>query len=75
MSSGPGTRRGGTASTRTNEEVKRGSGYFAEPGLVVIPTVDREHMERAAAQLAASGYFASLRPIEGLPTLHAPDST
>lgn len=35
---------------------------FAEPGLIVIPEVSREHMERAVAHLARTDYFHQRRP-------------
>lgn len=35
----------------------------AEPGMVVIPKVTREYMEKAVSQLFKSGYFDHLVPL------------
>ncbi len=46
------------------DDARSGTPYFTEPGLIIVPKVDREHMERAAAELARAGFFGSLRPID-----------
>jgi hypothetical protein len=38
--------------------------YFAEPNVVILPCVDREHIESAVAALAGDD-FAPLRQAEG----------
>jgi hypothetical protein len=43
------------------EELQRG-GFFFEPNLVVVPTVTRQNMEKAAAQLVEQGSLGSLVP-------------
>ena len=40
-----------------------GDACIAEPGLIVIPSVTLEYMERAVQQLYAKGYFDGLTPI------------
>jgi hypothetical protein len=45
------------------DDTRSGTPYFAESGLIILPRVDREHMERAAAELAGRGFFGSLRPV------------
>lgn len=35
---------------------------FADPGLIVVPEVSREHMDRAASHLATTDYFDRRRP-------------
>jgi hypothetical protein len=45
------------------DDARSGTPYFTEPGLIIVPKVDREHMERAAAELAGAGFFAALRPV------------
>lgn len=44
------------------EEADTGNPFLAEPGLIVLPEVTRENMERAICRLAEEGYFESLRP-------------
>lgn len=45
------------------EGVKWDRPFVAEPGMVVIPAVTRVAISLAVEQLAADGFFASLRPI------------
>ncbi len=45
------------------DDDRSGTPYFTEPGLIIVPKVDREHMERAAAELARVGFFDTLRPV------------
>jgi hypothetical protein len=45
------------------DEVKSGSPFIAEPGLIVLPEVTRENMERAVTALAVEGFFEALRPM------------
>jgi hypothetical protein len=45
------------------DDARSGTLYFTEPGLIIVPKVDREHMERAAAELAGTGFFVTLRPV------------
>ncbi len=44
-------------------EAKLDRPCLAEPGLVVVPAVTRAAVTQAAEHLAASGFFAHLRPI------------
>jgi hypothetical protein len=37
-----------------------GEACFAEPGLIVIPVITRNEMEKAVRFLASSGYFSNL---------------
>jgi copper chaperone CopZ len=49
--------------SRLTQEIRdgiAGHGYFAESAVVVVPTVTREAIEAAVAQMAESG-FAELR--------------
>jgi len=43
-------------------ETDVGNPYIAEPGLIVLPEVTKENMEKAVCCLAEEGYFESLRP-------------
>jgi hypothetical protein len=43
-----------------SDAVKLGRVCFAEPGLVIIPKVTRENMERAIEELAADKFFDRL---------------
>lgn len=44
-------------------EEESGSPFFAEPGLVVVPRVTRESVQRAVAGLAESGFFETQKPL------------
>ena len=39
---------------------RHGKTYFSEPGLIVVPRVNREYMERAVLCLFKEGYFERL---------------
>jgi hypothetical protein len=43
-------------------DLKSGEFCIAEPGMIVVPTVSREHMENAVRRLYEKGYFQSLVP-------------
>jgi hypothetical protein len=43
-------------------DLKSGRSCVAEPGMIVIPRVTIEHMERAVRDLYERGYFDSLVP-------------
>ena len=45
------------------DEEKSGSPFIAEPGLIVLPEVTRENMEKAVCRLADDGFFEALRPM------------
>jgi len=49
---------------RLSQEIAEGARLgrvcFAEPGLVIVPTVTQEHMEKAIKELAESKYFDQL---------------
>ena len=45
-----------------DDEVKEGNPYVAEAGLIVVPEVTKENMEKAVCLLAEEGFFESLRP-------------
>ena len=45
-----------------DDEVAGGSPFFTEVGLVIVPEVTRENMEKAAEELCRQGFFDSLRP-------------
>lgn len=38
-------------------------GYIAEPGMIVIPRVTREYMEKAVNRLFEQGFFSSFVPL------------
>ena len=40
------------------DECSSGRSFFAEPGLVVVPVVNRANMEAAARTLASEGFFS-----------------
>lgn len=42
------------------EESRQGRPFVAEPGMIVVPEVTREHMLFAVAQLYKAGYFTQL---------------
>jgi hypothetical protein len=42
-------------------ESRSGNSFIAEPGLIVLPEVTREYMEKAVCKLAEEGFFESLR--------------
>jgi hypothetical protein len=44
-------------------EAEQGKPWFAEPGLVIIPHVTLDAIERTIDGLWQQGFFASLRPI------------
>jgi hypothetical protein len=44
------------------DEIADGSRFFTEVGLVIVPEVTRETMEKAARELCRQGFFDSLRP-------------
>jgi hypothetical protein len=44
-------------------DFKRGEACIAEPGMIVIPRVTREYMEKAVQQLYKKGFFNSLVPL------------
>jgi hypothetical protein len=43
-------------------EAKMGNPFIAEPGLIVLPEVTLDNMNKAVWQLAENGFFESLRP-------------
>lgn len=45
-----------------DDEIKQGSPFIAEPGLIVLPEVTRENMEKAVFALVDEGFFDALRP-------------
>jgi len=45
------------------EETAAGHACIADPGMIVLPEITLEHMQRAVEQLVDQGYFDSLRPI------------
>lgn len=49
------------------DEANLGSAFIAELGLIVVPEVTLEFMEKAVAKLAQEGYFDSLRTLEEVP--------
>lgn len=44
------------------QEVEDGDPYIAEAGLIVLPEVTKENMEKAVGCLAEERFFESLRP-------------
>ena len=42
------------------DEVASGSPYFTEVGLVILPEITRENMEKAAAEVCRQEFFDSL---------------
>jgi hypothetical protein len=44
------------------DDEEAGRPYYAEPGLVVLPRVDREAVRVAVAGLVEDGYFRRLKP-------------
>ena len=46
-----------------DDEVKTGNPFVAEPGLIVVPEVTLDYMEKAACRLAEEGFFDALRPV------------
>jgi hypothetical protein len=53
------------------DETKSGNAFIAEPGLIVLPEVTLEYMERAVCRLAEGGFFESLRPATQCATIAA----
>lgn len=47
-----------------DDEVSSGSPFFTEPGLVVIPVVNLENMQRAAGTLCEQGFFSHMKPLQ-----------
>jgi hypothetical protein len=45
-------------------EAKTGNAFIAEPGLIVLPEVTLQNMQKAIEQLAKQGFFECLRPID-----------
>ena len=45
------------------QETASGHPFIGEPGLVILPEVTRENMERAAAALCVEGFFDHLKPV------------
>jgi hypothetical protein len=45
-------------------ETELGTPFLAEPGLIILPEVTREGMERAVIQLWQKGYFESLKSLK-----------
>jgi len=45
-------------------EVETGRMCIAEPGLIVLPEITLENMEKAVHHLAGEGYFAGLKSLE-----------
>lgn len=44
-------------------EVKSGSPFFAEPGMIVLPQVTTDAICAAVAKLWQQGYFGNLKPV------------
>jgi hypothetical protein len=44
-------------------DAKAGNPYVAEPGLIVLPEVTLEYMQKAVRRLAQAGFFESLIPV------------
>lgn len=51
------------------DEAKSGSPFIAEPGLIVLPEVTRENMQKAVNRLAEEGFFETLRPVSHDPAI------
>lgn len=47
-------------SQELNDRVKSGRVCFAEPGLIIVPSVTLGYMQRAINELAGTGYFDRL---------------
>jgi hypothetical protein len=45
-------------------ESELGNAFLAEPGLIILPEVNREAMENAVRQLWEQGYFKFLKSLE-----------
>lgn len=46
------------------DDVRAGKGYFAEPGLVVLPEVTTQAVQRAVPGLVEGGYLQRLKPLD-----------
>ena len=46
-------------------DARFGEPFIAKPGLIVIPSVTLEYMEKAVKILYKKGYFNTLVPIQG----------
>jgi hypothetical protein len=47
-------------SQEISDGVRLGRACFAEPGLVIVPSVTRDHMQKAIEELAKAKYFDRL---------------
>ena len=45
------------------DDTADGRPYYAEPGLIILPEVTREAIQRAVAGLWRDGYFQHLKPL------------
>lgn len=50
------------------DQLENGFSCYAEPGLVVVPEVNRSNVEAAVRELAKENFFDSLRPSVETPT-------
>ena len=44
-------------------EAELGTPFFAEPGLIILPEITRESMEKAVIELWEQGYFQSFKSL------------
>lgn len=50
-----------------DDSIKAGRVCFADPGMIVVPELTLECMNRAVLQLVREGFFSHLKPLQTLP--------